>query len=71
MPSCEQIVAITGALFFSMLCFILPGLFFLKLRPKVPWENYMVVVAVALIPLGMVGAVAGIHGTIVDRPGPA
>jgi len=64
-PAMEQMVGITGALSFSLLCFVLPGAFYLKLHPDDSgW--YAKVVALALIPVGLLGAVFGTIGAVGD-----
>ncbi len=58
-------VALTGALCFSVLCFILPPAFYLKLQPaETPWPLYEKALCWALIPLGIAGSIAGVHGAI-------
>jgi len=63
----QRMVAITGSLFFSLLCFVLPGLFFLKLAPNCPCPLYQRGLAAVLVPLGLVGAVIGMHGAIITE----
>ena len=64
-PSVEQMVALTGALCFSVLCFVLPAAMYLKLQPAdTPCPTYERIVAWALIPLGVVGAIGGVHGAL-------
>eukprot|EP00966_Prymnesium_polylepis_P109915 2543183-Prymnesium_polylepis.1 len=64
-PDMEKMVALTGAFAFSLLCFVLPGLFYIKLRPD-DGGKYERFVATALVPLGVVGAVVGVIGVITD-----
>lgn len=64
-PSVEQMVALTGALCFSIICFILPAAFYLKLQPAdTPCPTYEKIVCCVLIPLGIAGAIGGVHGAI-------
>lgn len=60
-PNMERMVALTGACAFSLLCFVLPGAFYLRLRPQYggTYERYL---AMALIPLGVIGFVCGVIG---------
>ena len=64
-PDVETMVALTGALCFSVLCFILPAAFYLKLQPAgTPCRTYENVVSIALIPLGIAGSIAGVQGAL-------
>ena len=59
-------IALTGALCFSALCFVLPGAFYLRLEPPgTPCPMYEKAVAMMLIALGVVGAIIGVQGAIV------
>jgi len=64
-PDMEKMVALTGAFAFSLLCFVLPGCFYLKLKPDDGgwWER---VLAMTLIPLGAIGAFVGVIGVVTD-----
>jgi proton-coupled amino acid transporter len=67
LPSVEQMIAVTGALAFSILCYALPGAFYLKMRPeKTPSPAYETVVAALLVPLGLSCAVLGTYGAIMS-----
>jgi len=66
LPDMEAMVGLTGAFGFSMIGFILPGLFFLRLRPPNPAAPAAgvqcgdVLLAVAMVTLGIFGGVWGI-----------
>lgn len=70
-PDMEKMVALTGGVFFSFIGFILPGAFFLKLRPP-PAEGRSspsvsladVARASALIMLGVVGGGFSVWGEL-------
>ena len=64
-PDMEKMVGLTGALAFSSIGFVLPGLFFLKLRPPAltPGSGGVkdTVLAVALVVIGLIGGAWGVH----------
>mmetsp|Transcript_55515 Transcript_55515/g.110270 ORF Transcript_55515/g.110270 Transcript_55515/m.110270 type:complete len:82 (-) Transcript_55515:50-295(-) len=68
----EKMVALTGSLSFSLIGFILPGLFYLKLRPPQPGraaasaadDRKDAILAVAMICLGFVGGVWGLYSEL-------
>ena len=66
-PDMEMMVSLTGAVAFSAIGFVLPGLFFLRLRPQDPRapvgrarERVDVGVALLLVVVGSVGGVWGV-----------
>ena len=64
-PDMEAMVGLTGAFAFSLVGFVLPGLFFLRLRPPVPGAPGASlagesVLACAMVVLGVVGGVWGV-----------
>ena len=66
-PDMEMMVSLTGAVAFSAIGFVLPGLFFLRLRPQDPRapvgrarERVDVAVALLLVVVGSVGGVWGV-----------
>ena len=67
LPSVEQMIAVTGALAFSLLCYALPGAFYLKLSPEgTPCPAYEKAVAAVLVPLGIAFSVLGTYGAIMS-----
>ena len=62
LPNMEQMVALTGSVAFASIGFILPGAFFLKLRPGSP-AVHDVCVSYVLVLLGLVGGVWGVYST--------
>ncbi|KAL1504461.1 hypothetical protein AB1Y20_010866 [Prymnesium parvum] len=62
-PDMEQMVALTGSLSFSIIGFVLPGAFFLKLSRRSLAFEHDVVVACALIVLGLGGGAFGLYTT--------
>ena len=72
-PDMEKMVALTGGVMFSFIGFILPGAFFLKLRPPPalpghtasPTEaTFEVVTAITLVALGTVGGVFSVYSEL-------
>ena len=67
-PDMERMVSLTGALAFSTIGFVLPGAFFLRLRPPpldgAPPRLADDAGAVAMIALGIVGGAWGVYTTL-------
>ena len=70
-PDMEKMVALTGGVMFSFIGFILPGAFFLKLRPPAPGGRnvypggaYEVVLASLIITLGFVGGIFSVWSEV-------
>lgn len=59
-PDMESMVGLTGALAFSSIGFVLPGLFFLVLRPP-PVATSELVLSCVMIMLGLVGGAWGVY----------
>ena len=59
-PDMESMVGLTGSLAFSSIGFVLPGLFFLALRPP-PVELSEIALAYVMIALGLVGGAWGVY----------
>jgi amino acid permease len=62
LPNMEQMVSLTGAVAFASVGFILPGSFFLKLRPSNP-TAYEVGLCYFIVLLGVFGGVWGVYST--------
>lgn len=62
LPNMEQMVSLTGAVAFASVGFVLPGSFFLKLRPGTP-TAYEVGVCYFIVLLGICGGVWGVYST--------
>lgn len=63
-PNMEHMVALTGSVSFSVIGFILPGAFYLKLNNHSMVSLHDKVVSYLLIGLGFVGGIWGVHSTI-------
>ena len=72
-PDMEKLVALTGGVFFSLLGFCLPGIFYLRLRP--PADDHgarssgasqaqEVALAIAIVTLGVVGGVFSVYAEL-------
>lgn len=67
LPSVEQMIAVTGALAFSLLCYALPGAFYLRIAPEeTPCPAYERLVACLLVPLGLAFSFFGTYGAIMS-----
>ena len=60
-PNMEQMVSLTGSVAFATIGFVLPGAFFLKLRPSASLHD--VLVSYVLVLLGVVGGLWGVYST--------
>ncbi|KAL1525091.1 hypothetical protein AB1Y20_019963 [Prymnesium parvum] len=65
-PSIERVCALTGSLAFSGICFILPGVLFLKLTRAEDMSMYEKTLSLLFIPLGLVLGIWGFIATLED-----
>ena len=63
-PDMGKMVGLTGALAFPSIGFVLPGLFYLLLRPPSKDAATDVALAVSLVVLGLVGGVWGVYSEL-------
>lgn len=68
-PDAEEMVALSGSICFSLLGFILPAVFFLRVSPPSvgDWPHAATIdkaIAVMLVPIGIIGGVAGVLGAM-------